>query len=75
VSYDGTPFLSPPIEALRLFDLMDRGMDPDSAIRWLAANGYPSTGQWYPSVQVIGIPHVYLAFVNGGWELVVRVGA
>lgn len=75
VSYDGTPFLSPPIEALRLFDLMDRGMDPDSAIRWLAANGYPSSGQWYPSVQVIGIPHVYLAFVSGGWELVIRVGA
>ena len=38
-------------------------------------NNYPSTAQWYPAVQVIGIPHVYLAFVKGAWELVIRVGA
>jgi hypothetical protein len=75
VSFDGVPFVSPPVEAVRLFDLMDRGMDPQSAIVWMLQNGYPSTAQYYPSVQVIGIPHVYLAFVKGGWELVVRVGA
>ena len=75
VSFDGIPFTSPPIEAVRLFDLMDRGMEPDPAIRWMQQNGYPSTAQWYPSVAVIGIPHVYLAYVHGTWELVVRVGA
>jgi hypothetical protein len=74
VSYDGQPYLSPPIEALRLFDLIDRGMDPQSAIDWLEANGYPSTGQWYPGPDVIGIPHVYIALIGGTWELVHRVG-
>ena len=74
VSYDGQPYKSPPIEALRLFDLMDRGMEPDPAINWLAANGYPSTGQWYSASETIGIPHVYLALIGGSWELVHRAG-
>ena len=74
VSYDGVPFLNPPIEALRLFDLMDRGLDPDSAISWLSGHGYPSTGQYYAGIEVIGIPHVYLALVDGAWELVLRAG-
>jgi hypothetical protein len=74
ISYDGQPYASPPIEALRLVDLIDRGMDPDSAIDWLEDNGYPSTGQWYPGIDVIGIPHVYIALIGGSWELVHRVG-
>jgi hypothetical protein len=74
VSYDGQPYASPPIEALRLFDLMNRGLDPDSAIDWLADHGYPSTGQWYSASETIGIPHVYMALIGGNWELVHRVG-
>lgn len=74
ISYDGQPYFSPQIEALRLFDLIDRGMDPDSAIDWLADHGYPSTGQWYPEVAVIGIPHTYMALIGGAWELVHRAG-
>jgi hypothetical protein len=74
VSYDGVPFQNPPIEALRLFDLIDRDLDPQAAIDWLSANGYPSTGQWYAGVDVIGIPHVYLALIDGAWELVLRAG-
>ena len=73
-SYDGQAFRNPPIEALRLFDLMDRGLEPDAAVNWLSANGYPSTGQYYASVDVIGIPHVYLARIGGAWELVLRAG-
>jgi len=68
----GTTFVSPSIEALRLFDLMDRGMSPQGAIDWLHDNRYPTVAQYYPSVQVIGIPYVYLAFINGRWDTVVR---
>jgi hypothetical protein len=68
----GTTFISPSIEALRLFDLMDRGMSPQGAIDWLHDNRYPTVAQYYPSVQVIGIPYVYLAFINGRWDTVLR---
>ena len=67
-----TTFLSPPIEGLRLFDLMDRGLTPQGAIDWLLDNRYPTVAQYYPSVQVIGIPYVYMAFINGRWDLVLR---
>jgi hypothetical protein len=74
-SFDGVTFVSPPIEALRLFDLLDRGLDPDGAIAWMKSNGYPSTAAYYPSVQVIGIPYEYIALINGRWDLVLRAGA
>jgi hypothetical protein len=67
-----TTFVSPTIEELRLFDLMDRGMGPQGAIDWLHANGYPTTAQYYPSVDVIGIPYEYIARINGRWDLVLR---
>lgn len=75
VSWDGIPFTKPSIEELRVFDLIDRGMDPEAAINWMKANGYPSVAAWYPSVKVIGFPHTYLALIDGSWDLVVRVGA
>jgi hypothetical protein len=68
-----TTFVSPPIEALRLFDLIDRGLNPDAAIGFMRANGYPSTAQYYPAIQVIGIPFEYMALVNGRWDLVLRL--
>jgi len=74
-SFDGTTFQSPPIDALRIFDLIDRGMDPGGAINWMNANGYGTTAVWYPSVLAVGLPHQYMALVNGQWELVTRVGA
>ena len=67
-----TTFQSPSIEGLRLFDLMDRGMSPQGAIDWLHGNGYPTVAQYYPSVAVIGIPYVYMALINGRWDLVLR---
>jgi hypothetical protein len=74
-----TFFLSPTPEMLRLFDLLDRGFDPDGAISWMNANGYPTAAQWYPPPEkaVIGLQYVYLAardkvVVNGIWDLVLK---
>ncbi len=41
VSFDGVTFLNPPIEEVRIFDLLDRGFDPQGAIDWMNGNGYP----------------------------------
>ena len=74
-SFDGVTFTSPPIEALRLFDLLDRGYDPNAAIAWMQQNGYPTAAVWYSSVAAIGLPYQYMALIGGAWELVTRVGA
>jgi hypothetical protein len=73
-------FESPDAEMLRIFDLLDRGFDPDGAAGWMNTNGYPTTALWYPPPEkaVIGLKYVYLAsrnkvFVNGTWEVVLRV--
>ena len=73
-------FKSPDIEMLRIFDLLDRGFDPDGAAAWMNSNGYPTAALWYPPPEkaVIGLKYVYLAsrnkvFVNGTWEVVLRV--
>ena len=73
-------FQSPDLEMLRIFDLLDRGFDPDGAAAWMNSNGYPTAALWYPPPEkaVIGLQYVYLAsrnkvFVNGTWELVLRV--
>jgi hypothetical protein len=48
--FDGITFLSPELEELRVFDLLDRGLDPQGAIDWMHNNGYPtiaaSTRPW-----------------------------
>jgi len=74
-SFNGVTFLSPEIEQLRVYDLIDLGYDPDSALNWMRANGYATVGVYYASVQVIGFYYNYMAYVNGAWELVFRVGA
>jgi hypothetical protein len=73
-------FQSPDAEMLRIFDLLDRGFDPDGAAGWMNTNGYPTAALWYPPPEkaVIGLQYVYLAsrnkvFVNGTWEIVLRV--
>ena len=73
-------FQSPDVEMLRIFDLLDRGLDPDGAIGWMKTNGYPTAALWYPPPEkaVIGLQYVYIAsrnkvFVNGTWEIVLRV--
>jgi hypothetical protein len=73
-------FQSPDADMLRIFDLLDRGFDPQGAANWLNANGYPTGAFWYPPPEkaVIGLQYVYLAsrnkvFVNGTWDVVLRV--
>jgi hypothetical protein len=73
-------FKSPDIEMVRIFDLLDRGYDPDGAAAWMNGNGYPTVALWYPPPDkaVIGLPYVYIAsrnkvFVNGIWDIVLRV--
>lgn len=75
VSFDGHSFMNPPLEELQMFDLLDRGMAPDQAISWMKSNGYPTTAAWYPDVSVIGYPYEYLAYINGQWDVVLKVGA
>ncbi len=73
-------FQSPDAEMVRFFDLFDRGFDPDSAIGWMNANGYPTAALWYPPPEkaVLGLHYVYIAArgkvsTNGIWDIVLRV--
>jgi hypothetical protein len=75
VSFDGVRFLNPPIDEVRIFDLLDRGMDPQGAIDWMNGHGYPTIAAFYPPVNVIGFQFEYLAFINGQWDIVLKVGA
>jgi hypothetical protein len=73
-SFTGVVFQSPPLEILQLFDLLDLGFEPFSAIDWLKSNGYATTAAYYPGVATFGFPYQYLALVRGEWELVRRIG-
>ena len=75
VSFDGHTFMNPPLDELQIFDLLDRGMSPPDAVDWMHANGYATAGVWYPDVSVIAFPYEYIAFINGQWDIVIRVGA
>lgn len=75
VSFDGVQFLSPTLDELQVFDCMDRGMDPQSAIDWMHGHGYSTPAAWFPSVAVIGFAHQYMAFISGHWDMVLRAGA
>ena len=75
VAFDGHVFDSPPIDEQRVFDLLDKGFDPQGALNWMNSNGYPTVGVYYPGPQVIGFPYTYMALINGAWELVIRSGA
>jgi hypothetical protein len=75
IDVHGVRFLNPLPEALRVFDLIDRGMSPQGAIDWMNSNGYYSNAFWYPGPQVVGFTHCYVAFINGKWDMVQKVGA
>ncbi len=66
---------SPTLEELRVFDLLDRGLDPDAAIAWMNSNGYFTPALYYPSVLSIGFQSHYMTYLFGAWELVTRNGA
>jgi hypothetical protein len=74
-SFDGVRFLNPPLDQLQVFDLMDRGLDPQAAIDWMNGHGYRTGAAYYPSVQVIGFQFEYMALIGGRWDIVLKVGA
>jgi hypothetical protein len=74
-AFDGTRFDSPTLEERRIFDLLDRGLDPQATLDWMNSNGYPTSSVYYSSVQAFGFAYQYLALVNGRWSLVLRIGA
>jgi hypothetical protein len=75
VSFTGVTFTSPTIEDLRVYDLLDKGFDPDGALAWMNGNGYPTSAVYYSSVDAIGFLYQYIARISGAWVLVTRVGA
>jgi hypothetical protein len=74
VDFHGVPFVSPVIDALREFDLIDRGMDPQSALDWCHNNGYANSGVWVPSSNVVGFPQEYMGLLAGSWFMAIRSG-
>jgi hypothetical protein len=74
-SFDGVRFLNPPLDQVQIFDLLDRGLDPQAAIDWMNSHGYRTAAAYYPSVRVIGFPFEYMALINGMWDIVLKVGA
>ena len=78
----GQNFQAPTVEALRYFDLFDRGYDPQSAINWMQSNGYPTVAMWYPPPEkaVLGFGSFYLAarnkYLGPGeiWDIVIGMG-
>jgi len=75
VAFGGTRFTSPLIECLRVFDVMDRGMEPSAAIDWMHSHGYPVAGAYYPvAYGVLGFDYVYLAFNPNtkAWDMILR---
>ncbi len=71
-SFGGTTFLSPEIQELQVFDLLDRGFAPQAAIDWMHSNGYSTIAGYYPNIAVIGFAYQYMALVNGRWDLVLK---
>jgi hypothetical protein len=70
----GETYMNPPMDQLRIFDLLDRGFGPPEAVDWMHANGYPDAGLWYPVPGVIAFKYAYMALIDGLWENIIRVG-
>jgi hypothetical protein len=75
--FQGNPFLSPTLENLRVFDLLDHGMNPNSVLGWMNSNGYNTSAVYYGSVAqgVFGFSQNYMTLIGSSWSLVKRVGA
>ena len=72
LSFDGQPFVSPTLEMKQVFDLLDRGFDPQGAIDWMHSNGYQTGAAWFPRTSTIGFEFMYMALIDGRWDLVMR---
>jgi hypothetical protein len=75
--FQGKPFVSPTLENLRVFDLLDHGMNPNLVLGWMNSNGYPTSAVYYGNVAqgVFGFSPNYLTLIGTSWSLVRRVGA
>jgi hypothetical protein len=75
--FQGNPFVSPTVENLRVFDLLDRGMNPNLVLGWMNSNGYGTAAVYYGSVAqgVFGFSQNYMTLIGTSWTLVKRVGA
>lgn len=73
----GNPYLTPTLDNLRVFDLLDRGMSAGAVIGWMTSNGYGTSAAYYGDVAqgVFGFPQNYMTLIGSSWELVRRVGA
>jgi hypothetical protein len=73
----GNPFVSPTLENLRVFDLLDRGMNPNNILGWMNSNGYGTNAVYYGNVAqgVFGFSQNYMTLIGTSWSLVRRVGA
>jgi hypothetical protein len=69
----GVVHVTPTVDELRVFDLLDRGLDPQGAIDWMNSHGYRTNAAVYASVNVIGFDFEYMAFVRGRWDLVFKI--
>src|SRR5262249_34840226 len=76
ISHGGTPFTSPPLDALRIFDMLDPRFTPNDAIDWMHANGYPDAGVFFTTANgVFGFDFMYMSFnpdAGGTWDLMLR---
>lgn len=73
VSIHGVPHVTPSLDQLQIFDLLDRGFDPEGAIQWINSNGYSTNAAYYAAVQVIGFSYEYMALIAGRWDLVMKL--
>jgi hypothetical protein len=72
ISFHGATHVTPTIDELRVFDLLDRGFGAQGAIDWINSHGYFTNAAWYASAQVVGFDYEYIAFINGRWDLVFK---
>jgi hypothetical protein len=81
VSHGGSAYVSPGLDELRVFDLMDHGLAPSAVVGWLNSNGYSTTAALYvvfnslsQAIPVFGFNFDYMTLNNDGrWDLVFRV--
>jgi hypothetical protein len=76
ISFEGVHYVSPAIDELRVIDLLDLGFQPQDAINWMNANGYPTAAVLYivgtPPTPVIGFQYDYFSLDYGYWNITFR---
>jgi hypothetical protein len=68
----GSGWVTPTLEELQIFDLLDRTVDPIPLIVWMNTHGYPTQAVYslagrFPAIQ---LPISDIVLAGGGWNLV-----